>query len=84
MKSINQGVSVKRGWCLYENKKTKSREFMHIIEWRTKISIMYINYMMKIYWSVVSTDIKAESSFQSALLLRPIKSALTPGNPMND
>ena len=51
---------------LYENKKTKSRELMNITEWRTEISIMYINYVMKIYWSIVCTETKSEFGFQSA------------------
>lgn len=41
----------------------KKWEFMNIIEWRTKISIQHINYMMKIYWSAVNMETKAESSF---------------------
>ena len=32
--------------------KTKSRGLMNITEWRTEISMMYIDYVMKIYWSI--------------------------------
>lgn len=39
---------------------------MNITEWRTEISIMYINYVMKIDWSIVSTETKSEFGFQSA------------------
>lgn len=49
-----------------KTRKQKSREHLNIIEWRTKISIMHINYMMKVYWSAVNTDTKAESTTQPA------------------
>lgn len=39
---------------------------MNITEWRTEISIMYINYVMEIDWSIVSTETKSEFGFQSA------------------
>ena len=39
---------------------------MNITEWRTKISIMHINYVMKIYRSIFSTETKSEFGFQSA------------------
>lgn len=49
--------------------KQKSREFINISEERTKISIMYTNYMIKMYWSTINTETKAESGFQSTTWL---------------
>lgn len=69
MKSIHQGVRFKRGGVFMKTRKQKSGECMNIIEWRTKISIEHLNYMMKKHWSAVNMEIKAESSFQSATWL---------------
>lgn len=66
MESISQGVRFQRGGVFMKTNKQKSREYMHIIKKRTELSIMYINYMMKLYWSAINTETKAESGFQSA------------------
>lgn len=67
-KSIHQRVRFKRGG-VFITRKQKGGEFMNIIEWRTKISTEHINYRMKMYWSAVNMETKAESSFQSATWL---------------
>lgn len=56
-----------------------SREFMNIIERRTKISITYIDYPIKVYLSAINTETKAECGFQIRLNTEE-QSALSPLN----
>lgn len=47
---------------------------MNFIEWRTKISTLHINYLMKIFWSAaVRTETKAESGLQAAAWVLKLK-----------